>query len=156
MDFGPGLPDNVPIPISKELDRVEEDIAKYDNNLISASQIDTSGYTTHHWLYFLRGLKKMNFDKMREMDRVYQLSETGNSEIACDWFKHAIEQNYKPAYPFLEDFLIRVGRRKFLSPLYDRLALTDENREWALSVYKKARPGYHAVSYHSIDKVLDL
>ena len=154
--FGPGLPDNVPVPFSKELDRVEEDIAKFDNDIIAASQIDTSGYTTHHWLYLLRGLKKMTPEKMSEMDKAYKLSETGNSEIACDWFKHAIEQNYKSAYPYMEEFLIRVGRRKFLSPLYERLAQTEDNKKWALEVYKKARPGYHAVSYNSIDDVLEL
>ncbi len=154
--FGPGLPENVPVPFSKELDRVEEDIAKFDHNLIDASQIDTGGYTTHHWLYLLRGLKKMTPEKMSEMDKAYKLSETGNSEIACDWFKHAIEQNYKPAYPYMEEFLIRVGRRKFLSPLYERLAQTEDNKKWALEVYKKARPGYHAVSYNSIGEILEL
>lgn len=154
--YGPGLPDNVPIPFSEELDRVEEDIAKFDNDLITTTQIDTSGYTTHHWLYLLRGLKKMTPKKMSEMDEAFKLSETGNSEIACDWFKHAIEQNYKPAYPSLEKFLTRVGRRKFLMPLYERLAMTEENKKWALEVYEKARPGYHAVSYQSIDEVLEL
>lgn len=98
----------------------------------------------------------MSYDKVKELDDVFGLTDVGNSEIACDWFKHAIEQNYKPAYPALESFLVNVGRRKFLSPLYERLAVTDQNKKWAQEVYKKARPGYHAVSYNSIDKVLGL
>lgn len=152
--YGPGLPDNAPVPYSKELDRVEEDIANFNNDRMSAMDIDTSGYTTHHWLYLLRGLKNMSYEKMMDMDEAFSLTETGNSEIACDWFKHAIEQNFKPAYPALEEFLTSVGRRKFLMPLYQRLSKTPENREWAVKVYEKARGGYHAVSYNSIDEVL--
>ncbi|MDA8886184.1 M1 family metallopeptidase [Bacteroidia bacterium] len=153
--YGPGLPDNVPAVNSTELDRVERSIAKFNNDLIDAKSIDTEGYTTHHWLYLLRGLKNLNIDKMQALDDQFAFSKTGNSEIACDWFKHCIEQYYKPAYPFIKSFLIRVGRRKFLTPLYERLAKTEENKSWALEVYKKARPGYHSVSANTIDEVLN-
>lgn len=152
--YGPGLPDNAPIPNSMELDRVETAIAKFNNNRIDASAINAEGYTTHHWLYFLRGLKNLDADKMRQLDAAFQFTETGNSEIACDWFKHAIDQNYKPAYPAMKTFLTSVGRRKFLTPLYTRLAATAENKEWAIEVYKQARPQYHSVSYNTIDGIL--
>lgn len=153
--YGPGLPDNCPGTYSVELDRVEKAIAKFNNNLLEASAIDTAGYTTHHWLYFLRGLKNLNYSKMESLDKAFHFTQTGNSEIACDWFKHCIEQNYKLAYPAMESFLLRVGRRKFLDPLYSRLALTKENKEWATRVYAKARPGYHSVSANTIDEVLN-
>ena len=153
--YGPGLPDNCPDTYSVELDRVEKAIAKFNNNLLEASAIDTAGYTTHHWLYFLRGLKNLNYSKMESLDKAFHFTQTGNSEIACDWFKHCIEQNYKLAYLAMESFLLRVGRRKFLDPLYSRLALTKENKEWATRVYAKARPGYHSVSANTIDEVLN-
>lgn len=152
--YGPGLPDNAPIPNSMELDRVETAIAKFNNNRIDASAINAEGYTTHHWLCFLRGLKNLDADKMRQLDAAFQFTETGNSEIACDWFKHAIDQHYKPAYPAMKTFLTSVGRRKFLTPLYTRLAATAENKEWAIEVYKQARPQYHSVSYNTIDGIL--
>ncbi|MGB1037252.1 MAG: M1 family metallopeptidase [Bacteroidia bacterium] len=154
--YGPGLPHNAPDINSTELDRVELAIAMISNDRMPMSDLDTEGYTTHHWLYLLRGLKNMSFEKLEKLDEKFDLSNTGNSEIACDWFKHCIEQNYKPAYPAMESFLIRVGRRKFLTPLYERLAATPENKEWAVGVYEKARPGYHSVSYNTIDKVLGL
>ena len=56
----------------------------------------------------------------------------------------------------MSEFLIRVGRRKFLTPLYKRLAQTEEHKAWAKEVYEKARPGYHAVSYNTIDEILGL
>lgn len=152
--YGPGLPDNAPTPYSTELDRVETAISKFSNNRIKASEIDAEDYTTHHWLYFLRGLKNLNAEKMAELDHAFDFTKTGNSEIACDWFKHAIEQNYKPAYPAMKTFLTSVGRRKFLTPLYTRLAATDENKVWAKAVYREARPQYHSVSYNTIDEIL--
>lgn len=152
--YGPGLPDNALIPYSEELDRVESSIAQYNNNQIKAEEIDISGYTTHHWLYFLRGLKNLDSIKMHELDQNFNFTQTGNSEIACDWFKHCIDHQYEEAFPALNDFLIRVGRRKFLTPLYTRLAKRPQNKAWAKEVYQTARNGYHSVSYNTIDEVL--
>jgi leukotriene A-4 hydrolase/aminopeptidase len=153
--YGPGLPDNTLIPYSEELDRVESSIAQYNNNQIKAEEIDISGYTTHHWLYFLRGLKNLDSIKMHELDQNFNFTQTGNSEIACDWFKHCIDHQYEEAFPALNDFLIRVGRRKFLTPLYTRLAKSPQNKAWAKEVYQTARNGYHSVSYNTIDEVLN-
>jgi len=58
------------------------------------------------------------------------------------------------AYPAMADFLIHVGRRKFLSPLYKALSQTESGKEFALEVYKEARPNYHFVSANSIDAIL--
>lgn len=152
--YGPGLPDNALIPYSEELDRVESSIALYNNNQIKAEEIDISGYTTHHWLYFLRGLKNLDSIKMHELDQNFNFTQTGNSEIACDWFKHCIDHQYEEAFPALNDFLIRVGRRKFLIPLYTRLAKSPQNKAWVKEVYQTARNGYHSVSYNTVDEVL--
>ena len=153
--YGPGLPENLPVVHSVELDRVQNAIVRLNKDLSGVEDLEVEGYTTHHWLYFLRGLEKLNTEKLAQLDARFKFSETGNSEIACDWFKHCIEHSYTPAYPQLEKFLIRVGRRKFLMPLYERLAKTEENKKWALEVYQKARLGYHSVSYKSIDEVLE-
>ena len=153
--YGPGLQDNALIPYSEELDRVESSIAQYNNNQIKAEEIDISGYTTHHWLYFLRGLKNLDSIKMHELDQNFNFTQTGNSEIACDWFKHCIDHQYEEAFPALNDFLIRVGRRKFLTPLYTRLAKSPQYKAWAKEVYQTARNGYHSVSYNTIDEVLN-
>ncbi|HSP33018.1 MAG TPA: leukotriene A4 hydrolase C-terminal domain-containing protein, partial [Thermoanaerobaculia bacterium] len=46
------------------------------------------------------------------------------------------------------------GRRKFLKPLYQKLAETDAGRQRARDIYAKARPTYHAVSRGTIDGIL--
>ena len=152
--YGEGLPSNTPPIYSTELDRVEVAITQFSNGRKQAKDLDVSGYTTHHWLYFLRGLKNMDTTKMADLDKNFDLTNTGNSEIACDWFKWAIKTNYKPAFPAMDTFLCSVGRRKFLQPLYELLTKTEQNKAWAKEVYTKARPTYHSVSYNTIDNIL--
>ena len=55
--------------------------------------------------------------------------------------------------PEIEAFLVRVGRRKFLSPLY-RAFVESGQKEAALKIYEKAKPNYHAVSRNTIDQIL--
>jgi hypothetical protein len=66
----------------------------------------------------------------------------------------SIDRGYEPAFPALEAFLLKVGRRKFLRPLYSHLAATEAGRERALEIYRQARPGYHTVSVQTLDEVL--
>jgi leukotriene A-4 hydrolase/aminopeptidase len=153
--YGPGLPENAPNPESTELDKVGSEIAAFNEGSKKASDLDTTNWTTHHWLYFLRGLQDMDIEKLTDLDGAFALSASGNSEILCDWFKHTIEAQYDPANDALAAFLKRVGRRKFLQPLYVRLAKTESGKAWAQEVYKEARPGYHAVSFNTIDVILD-
>ena len=50
--------------------------------------------------------------------------------------------------------LVSVGRRKFLRPLYAALAKTEAGRLRAMSIYRKARPGYHPIAVATIDEIL--
>jgi hypothetical protein len=55
--------------------------------------------------------------------------------------------------PYIQQFLVNTGRRKFLMPLYTELLKYDQ--EFAEEIYKKARPNYHYVSYSSLDKLFE-
>jgi hypothetical protein len=54
----------------------------------------------------------------------------------------------------LEEFLLTVGRRKFLKPLYEELAKTPEGRKRAAAIYAKARPLYHPICVNTVDQIL--
>ena len=66
----------------------------------------------------------------------------------------AIPKRYDAANEALERFLMRQGRRKFLKPLYQKLAETEDGKRRARAIYEKARPTYHAVSRGTIDGIL--
>ncbi len=152
--YGPGLPASCPDIKSTELVKAGTAAEAFKNN-IPASSLNTEGWTTHHWVYFLRNFNdSLDLKKMEELDAAFKFTESGNSEIQSEWFQHAIASRYIKAYPALEKFLMSVGRRKFLKPIYGELAKTPEGKAMAKEIYKKARPGYHAVSYQTIDGIL--
>jgi hypothetical protein len=107
-------------------------------------------WTTHEWLHFLRGLPlQLGSSRMQELDSTYHLTRSGNDEILDQWLLMAIRNRYEAAYPRLETFLIEVGRRKFVKPLYEAMDLKQ-----AAAIYEKARPGYHPITQATIDAII--
>lgn len=153
--YGPGLPANVPVVESQAFVQVEGEIEAWRGGREAAS-LATNGWTTHQWLHFLRGLPEgLGADQLRDLDSAFGFSSSGNSEVLHAWLHHVIRNGYEPGYGALRDFLTGMGRRKFLKPLYERLAETPEGTAMAKEIYAEARGGYHSVSTQTIDEILD-
>ena len=152
--YSPGLPDNCPQVHAKQFEIVEAQVKAWTEGT-PAKDLKTDGWTSHHWLHFLRKLPaSLKPEQMAELDTAFKFTNTGNSEILNQWLLIAIANQYKPAYPALEKFLTGMGRRKFLRPLYAEMAKTPEGMEMARRIYARARPTYHSVSYNTIDAIL--
>lgn len=153
--YSPGLPNDFVPPKSVRFDAVDKEMKAYLGGRKRAKSLNTKGWTTYEWLRFLRSLpQKPNLIQMVELDRTFKFSESGNSEILAEWLLASIRADYKPAYPALERFLVNVGRRKFLVPLYQELAKTPAGLKRAHSIYSKARPNYHSVSVGTVDEIV--
>ena len=149
-----GLPSNCPNPQSNEFEKVKSQVNAFMNGT-PASQLSTQGWTTHHWLYFLRNIPdSIRLEMVIELDYAFYFTRSGNSEILCEWFLRAIKSDYETAYGPMRGDLMNVGRRKLVKPLYTELAKTEKGKTWAKQVYEKARPGYHSVTYNTIDGIL--
>ena len=96
--------------------------------------------------------KSLNRNDLKKLDQVFRFTSSGNSEVLNAWFQHTIPAGYKHADKVLEDFLLTVGRRKFLKPLYEELYKKDPEK--AKSIYKKARNNYHTVSIQTLDAIV--
>jgi aminopeptidase N len=174
----PGLPATAPKPTSPAFVRVEEQAKRWLSREIPVAKLPTARWTTQEWLHFLKFVQD-RFEPpavptgstdaqvshlslaetaklMAELDLSFQLSRSGNSEIAFQWLLMSIRNRYEPAYPRLEEFLLTIGRRKFIKPLYEELAKTPEGKVRALAIYRRARPTYHPIAVTSIDDVLKL
>jgi hypothetical protein len=151
---GPGLPESCPTPKSVGLQAVDRELAK----LVAGAaprELATQGWATQQWIRFLRALPE-DTDSVRltAIDAAFHLTATRNSEVLAIWLLRAIRGGYTGADSTLEEFLVRVGRQKFLRPLYAELAKTPTGLERAQAIYAKARPGYHSVTAAAIDAVL--
>jgi aminopeptidase N len=146
---GPGIPADVPKVQSEAFEKVEEQVRAFERG----APMETAKWSTHEWIHFLRHLPHLlTPEQMAKLDAQFKFTDSGNSEILHEWLLQAIENRYQPAYGAMERFLLRQGRRKFLKPLYEKLAKTDI--ESARAIYAKARPTYHAVSRGTIDGIL--
>jgi leukotriene-A4 hydrolase len=162
-----GIPASAPRPTSQAFSRVEEQAKRWLRGEIPASAIQTANWTTQEWLHFLKSLplggqaastatavSSLDMKKMEELDQAFHFTQSGNSEIAFQWLMMSIKNGYQPANARLEEFLLSIGRRKFIKPLYEELAKTPDGRERALLIYRRARPTYHPIAVTSIDEVL--
>ena len=153
--FAPGIPANCPKVKSV---RFVNAVDLVDDFMISGAislKEKTADWSTHEWLHFIKHLPRdINVDQLSDLDKVFNFSNSGNSEILALWFLQSIKADYQPAFKNLEKFLIKIGRRKFLQPLYLELSKSKKHKIWAREVYEKARGNYHFVSFNTIDKIL--
>jgi hypothetical protein len=91
---------------------------------------------------------------MRELDAAFGLTASGNNEVAFQWLLMSIRSGYAAADARLGNFLVSIGRRKYIKPLYEELAKTPAGRERAVSIYRQAREGYHPIARTTIDGIL--
>jgi hypothetical protein len=150
-----GLPNNHPIIESQKFVLVERELNKWlDGSELSEVQKDN--WTTHEWLHFINTLPEdLSQDKVAALDKAFGFTHSGNCEILAAWFQVTIRMDYQPADQAIEDFLVHVGRRKFLTPTYKALIERDPTKDMARRIYKKARGNYHAVSTATMDELLD-
>ncbi len=152
--YGPGLPAGAANPSSPALGKVDVELARFAAGAPAESLV-TAGWVTQQWQHFLRNLPPAtDAATLAALDAAFHFSASGNAEVLSDWFQRSITARYAPAYPALERFLLSVGRRKFIAPLYGALAKTPEGLAMAKRIYLQARPGYHPLTQAAIDALL--
>ncbi|SNC61836.1 Leukotriene A4 hydrolase, C-terminal [Hymenobacter gelipurpurascens] len=150
----PGIPSVAPPVSSARFAAVEEALQSWQKGTPAAG-LATSEWSSHEWVHFLHGLpSKLTQEKLAELDAAFGFTKSGNSEIVAAWFPHTIAAGYSPADEALHQFLVRVGRRKFLVPLYKALLATPNGKARAQRIYAEARPNYHAVASVTFDALL--
>ena len=150
---GRGLPENVVVPVSGGFDLTRAAAAAFTKD--GATGGIKASWSTAEWQDFLGALPRdLTAAQMGALDAGFHLSQVGNSEVLFSWLRHVVWSAYEPAYPSLESFLTRQGRRRFLKPLYEDMEANPETRGVGRRIYAKARPGYHPLCVATIDAVL--
>jgi len=150
---GPGLPPNVPQPQSEAFARVEQQAKAFAAGG-PATAIDPKDWSSHERVHFIQSLPVLPVERMAALDARFHFSDSGNSEVLSAWLEKSIDARYQGAYPAIERFLTSQGRRKFLKPIYEKLAKNPGDLAFARRIYAKARPSYHPVSQAAIDQIL--
>lgn len=153
--YGQGLPATTPKPVSDVFTKVQQASTDWQNGTTSLENLPTTQWTVHEWLFFINNLPlSINQTQLKELDQRFQLTNSANSEIAHAWFMLALKTGYPGIEPALETYLINIGRRKLIVPLYKQLVESPQGKIWATEVYRKARPGYHPLAQVTVDEIL--
>ncbi len=151
----PGLAAKFTEPRSARLEAVDGAAKAFATGEIAAANLPTADWTTQEWLQFLRQLPDpLSPVKMTELDAAFDLTGKQNAEIAGQWLLMAARSGYGPADARIESFLMSVGRRKFIIPIYRALIQTPAGAERARVIFARARAGYHPIAAESVAKLL--
>ena len=150
--YGAGLPENIPVVKSERMERVAS-IASEWSSTQSLKNVNWKDWSYQEKVFFLTNIKVTDARQLSALDKAFEISSTGNNEVLFSWLMLAIPHRYEVAYGQLESFLVTVGRRKFVAPLYESLIENDQ-KDLAKKIYEKARPGYHAVTIETVDKMM--
>jgi aminopeptidase N len=150
---GAGIPASAQHAKSQRLVALDAATAAWLRGERSTARLDTQGWTALEWMKFLNDIdNKADAAKLKELDAAFGLAKTGNNEVAFRFYRAAAHAGYRELRPQMQAFLMRVGRQKFVVPLYTALRANAEDRRWAEQVYKAARERYHPETQASVDK----
>ncbi len=149
-----GIPAKTEAPVSMRFNQVDAVLASWTSGSVPAVGLVVDGWTTHEWLQFIRHLpSKLSQEQMNELDATFGFTKSGNSEIQFAWFIAVIPNQYVASDNALEKFLLKVGRRKFVLPLYSSMLKEGRLSAKAKEIYSVARLGYHAVTVQTLDEL---
>ncbi len=151
--YGPGIPANCPRVQPERFQKVDEARTAFLNGT-SPETLQTKEWSTNEWLHFLRKMPSpLSQAQMLALDKAFHFTNSGNSEIADLWYTMAIPADYKPAFPAMDKFLSRVGRRKFLEPLYEGM-MKNGKQDMAKAIYAKYKQNYHPLAQEDVEAIL--
>lgn len=150
----PGIPAGARRAASDRLAAVDAAREDFLAGRVDAAALKAGAWNTQEWLRFLNALPGASAAQLGALDAVYRLSEATNSEIAFRWYLAGLRAGYEPVLAPLERFLVTVGRRKFVKPLFEELNRNPAHRAYAERVYAIARERYHPVTQAAVDAVL--
>lgn len=153
--YGPGIPANCPRPDRQRFNQVDNCRSRFLSLAGAGSDEScTKNWTSNEWQHFLRGMpRNISAEQMKHLDGLFHFTQTGNSEIAFQWFMLALNARYNAAYLAMEGFLSRVGRQKFILPLYEEMIKQDQHA-LATRIYNQYRQNYHPLAQAKLDKIV--
>jgi aminopeptidase N len=125
--------------------------SKKKKRIKKVSKIKREDFIVQEWQTFIRGLSDdISIEKLQYLDATFNFSTWGNSEVMAEWFVLNIHQKNRAVRPAIEKFISKVGRRKYLLPIYKALVSNPEDKVWAKKVFDNSKAYYHAVSRNSV------
>lgn len=142
----PGIPANAPVFRSARLEALTSLAAAWKEGR-RPTAAEAKGWNPTELLVYLQNLPRpLDIASCGELESGLSLTGRGNHEILVEWLSIAAASDFEPAFPKIREVLSRVGRMKYLRPLYGALGASARTRALAREIFASASPGYHALS----------
>lgn len=146
---GPGLPANAPRPRSSKLEAIDALGGQLPSQDLAAR------WTPAEWQLFLESVPRPAPKATCEaLEERFQLTRQTNYEVLVSWLTLAASSGYHRVLPRIEEVLGRVGRMKYLRPLYLALVRDPETRARAGAIFQRFKDGYHPIARQVVEGVL--
>jgi aminopeptidase N len=151
----PGIPADAPVFRSEQLEALQA-LARGWEGGERPSPDRAKDWSATELLVYLQNLPRvLPQADCAWLDGHLGLTGRGNFEILVEWLAIAAGSEYEPAFSRVRDVLARVGRMKYLRPLYMALGRTERTRSLAREIFQGASRGYHGLSRRVVQGVLD-
>ncbi|WP_223668921.1 M1 family metallopeptidase [Kangiella shandongensis] len=152
----PMLPEMMPNPTSDAFTTINSETQSWLADEARLDDLGTDEWTVHEWLHFINNLPEdLAQERMKQLDETFGLTDSTNNEIAHAWLLLSLKAGYDAVMPRLETYLVSIGRRKLIVPLYKQLMETEEGAVFAKRVYDIARAGYHPLAQGTLDEIVN-
>jgi len=153
--YEPGLPANAPAFRSERRDALSA-LAQAFPRGERPGPAEIAGWSPAETLVYLQNLpRELDHAGCAWLDAAMGLTGRGNYEILVEWLTVAAGSDYEPTFPRLREVLLRVGRMKYLRPLYGAMGRHPRTRALARAVFAEAAPLYHPLSRRVAASVLE-
>jgi leukotriene-A4 hydrolase len=151
---GAGLPPNAPELRARKLEAVERAAAASGMGAPLPSLEETSEWAPTEWELYLESLPRP-FARCAELDQRFGLTQRSNYEVLVAWLMLALESHFDAVLPRVDEVLGRVGRMKYLRPLYGAMITRGGPlRERAARLFATMREGYHPIARQVVEGLL--
>ena len=120
------------------------------------SESEIRSWTPAEMLVYLQHLpREIDAAGCAWLDGALGLTGRGNYEILVEWLTIAGGSDHEPVFGRIREVLTRVGRMKYLRPLYGALGRHPRTRALAREIFAGASDGYHVLSRRVVETVMD-
>jgi aminopeptidase N len=153
--YEPGLPANAPVFRSPRRDTLVTRAEGFVRGERPAPE-EVARWSPVETLLYLQNLpREIDRAGCAWLDTALGLTGRGNQEILVEWLAVAAGSDYDPVFPRLREVLLRVGRMKYLRPLYTAMGRHPRTRALARQTFSEAAPRYHALSRRTAASVIE-
>jgi leukotriene A-4 hydrolase/aminopeptidase len=149
-----GMPPNAPVFTSAKLEELTM-LAQAWPAGQRPTEAQLKQWEPREVLVFLQHLpRQLDIASLAWLDTQLGLTGQGNYEILVEWLTIAAGSDYAPVFDRLREVLTRVGRMKFLRPLFVALGKHARTQQLGRDIYTTAQATYHSLSRRVVEAVL--